>query len=331
MSRTKKPGLAYYPLDSNFFYNPKILSLSYKYPLAGTELLLRIFGDSYRNHGYYMIFDEDILDLYMNLTQLSSEKILEILNYLRSRNIFIIEPIYRTSLEIIESKKTKLKDLKIEELPFLITGENIQLQYQDTNKTMKRNDVPVDPNIWILSKSNTYSCIKVDSETKFKYLNLNKDYYSKFQNNPDNSGNNKNIRDNSSRNKSKENNKNKEKENKNVSPDNNYGIPISDFSKKEVFGEMNNVWLTQNELNILMEQYPELYNEIIEKLSFYKAANSKGYSSDYSAIKSWTAQSVEKGINSLIKGERISQERLKAIDEIQDEITLEFQKKLASY
>ncbi len=68
-------------------------------------------------------------------------------------------------------------------------------------------------------------------------------------------------------------------------------------SKKPVkhkYGEYNNVLLTDNELDKLKAEYPDL-DDRIERLSAYIASHGKSYKSHYATIRNWARKDAEKG------------------------------------
>lgn len=71
---------------------------------------------------------------------------------------------------------------------------------------------------------------------------------------------------------------------------------------KHKYGEYNNVFLTDDELDKLKDEYPD-WNDRIERLSSYVASTGKSYKSHYATIRNWarkdqehTAQPVKQAI-----------------------------------
>ena len=58
MSRPKKTGLDFFPLDIDFFEDEKLLLVSSKFGVAGDGILVRLLCKIYQN-GYYIKFDDD--------------------------------------------------------------------------------------------------------------------------------------------------------------------------------------------------------------------------------------------------------------------------------
>ena len=63
-------------------------------------------------------------------------------------------------------------------------------------------------------------------------------------------------------------------------------------SQKKPYGEFKNVLLTDDEYNLLIEQFgnPE---QLIKRLDEYKEQSGKQYNSDYMAIKKWVVEAVK--------------------------------------
>lgn len=63
---------------------------------------------------------------------------------------------------------------------------------------------------------------------------------------------------------------------------------------KHKHGEYNNVLLTDEELEKLIDEYPIDYNAKIEALSSYIASTGKSYKSHYATIRNWARKDAEK-------------------------------------
>ena len=63
-------------------------------------------------------------------------------------------------------------------------------------------------------------------------------------------------------------------------------------SQKKAYGEFKNVLLTDDEYNLLVEQFgnPE---QLIKRLDEYKEQSGKQYNSDYMAIRKWVVEAVK--------------------------------------
>lgn len=74
--------------------------------------------------------------------------------------------------------------------------------------------------------------------------------------------------------------------------DDNIVIREKPHSQKRAYGEFKNVLLTDDEYNLLIEQFgnPE---QLIKRLDEYKEQSGKRYNSDYIAIKNWVVEAVK--------------------------------------
>lgn len=65
-----------------------------------------------------------------------------------------------------------------------------------------------------------------------------------------------------------------------------------DINSKSSYGKFNNVLLTDDEYNLLIEQFgnPE---QLIKRLDEYKEQSGKQYNSDYMAIRKWVVEAVK--------------------------------------
>lgn len=63
---------------------------------------------------------------------------------------------------------------------------------------------------------------------------------------------------------------------------------------KHKHGEYKNVLLTDTELEKLKAEFPDDYQERIEKLSYYKQSHGKSYKDDLAAIRSWARNDEKK-------------------------------------
>ncbi|WP_448901233.1 replisome organizer [Eubacterium sp.] len=63
-------------------------------------------------------------------------------------------------------------------------------------------------------------------------------------------------------------------------------------SQKKSYGEFKNVLLTDDEYNLLVEQFGNP-NQLIKRLDEYKEQSGKQYNSDFMAIKNWVVEAVK--------------------------------------
>ena len=66
---------------------------------------------------------------------------------------------------------------------------------------------------------------------------------------------------------------------------------------KQIFGEFENVLLTQQELDNLKQRYPKDYLDKIEHLSAYLASSGKVYNNHYAVLLQWLAEDLAKAQN----------------------------------
>lgn len=247
MARPKKQGLDYFPLDVDFFQDRKIKRLRNDYGDTAISIYLFLLCEIYRDKGYYLVFDDDMLDDLVSTFGKSEDYILQVINFLCLRSLL---------------------DSKLFVSDKVITSAAIQKQYQrikSGNGSIK-NSVDVNSQLWILSDFETLDCIKVTQE------------HNKSANNPDKSANNPCL---SAENATKERKVNKRK----VNDSKVKGIK-SDKPTKHRYGEYNNVFFTDDEIKKLKYEFSDWENRI-ERLSEYVASTGKTYKSHYATIRMW--------------------------------------------
>lgn len=178
MPRPQKDGIDYFPLDVNFFSDPKIKILKARYGVDGVTVFVYLLCEIYRA-GYYIRIDEDRVFLISDDLGMSPEKVKQVLNFLLERSLF-----YNT---LFQSDK-------------VLTSAGIQRRFQlAVKERAKKNPIEV-KGFWLLEEAETEPFIKVNP-----ILN-------KSQKNEDNSGKNE---DNSREKSPKESKVKKSKGNKN--------------------------------------------------------------------------------------------------------------------
>lgn len=178
MPRPQKDGIDYFPLDVNFFSDPKIKILKARYGVDGVTVFVYLLCEIYRA-GYYIRIDEDRVFLISDDLGMSPEKVKQVLNFLLERSLF-----YNT---LFQSDK-------------VLTSAGIQRRFQlAVKERAKKNPIEV-KGFWLLEEAETETFIKVNP-----ILN-------KSQKNEDNSGKNE---DNSREKSPKESKVKKSKGNKN--------------------------------------------------------------------------------------------------------------------
>ena len=142
MARPKKQGLLYFSFDTDFFYSDRrIKALRARFGNDGIVLYIWILCEAYKDKGYYLIYDDDCIDNMMTDLGLTEGFIKQIMEYLASRSLL-------TQISTLASPVTT------------ITSPGIQKRYQEAMKGQKRT-VDIKGEIWLLSKEETASFIKV--------------------------------------------------------------------------------------------------------------------------------------------------------------------------
>lgn len=144
MARPKQDGLLYFSFDTDFFYADKrIKRLRSKYGNDGLIFYIYLLAEIYRN-GYYISWDEESAEDATEDLRLREGFTEQVLTYLASRSLLTVS--------------------KLANPVTVITSPGIQKRYQEAKKGCKRQ-IEVDAEIWLLSKEETASCIKVTQNT----------------------------------------------------------------------------------------------------------------------------------------------------------------------
>ena len=151
MSRQRKAGLGYFPLDTGFFEDKRIRRLTARFGADGPLFYVYVLCKAYAS-GYCVEhstdFEEDAaLDL-----GCSAEKIGLMLHYLLDKSLL---------------DSTLFNTVKV------LSSHGIQSQFQAIKKSLKR-DVEVDSNSWILEESETEGFIKVRHPENKSGINADK-------------------------------------------------------------------------------------------------------------------------------------------------------------
>ena len=142
MARPRKQGLLYFSFDTDFFYSDRrIKALRARFGNDGIVLYIWILCEAYKDKGYYLIHDDDCTDNMVTDLGLTEGFIKQVMEYLASRSLL-------TQISTLASPVTT------------ITSPGIQKRYQEAMKGQKRT-VDVKGEIWLLSKEETASFIKV--------------------------------------------------------------------------------------------------------------------------------------------------------------------------
>lgn len=144
MGRPKKKGLDYFPLDVDIFEDFGIKILMARYGSDGFTLYMYILTRAYREHGYYLIENEDLEYIVSSDLKMSREKVRQVLEYLFSRSLLV--------------RKTSTLAVPVT----AITSAGIQRRYQEAVKGRAlKNAVEVKEEFWLLEAEETAPFIKV--------------------------------------------------------------------------------------------------------------------------------------------------------------------------
>lgn len=140
MARPRQDGLLYFSLDTDFFYADKrIKRLHAKYGSDGLIFFIYLLTEIYRN-GYYASWNEEVAEDVADDLHFKEGFTEQVMKYLVSRSLL--------TMSTLANSVT------------IITSPGIQRRYQEAKKGSKRQ-IEVDQEIWLLSESETATCIKV--------------------------------------------------------------------------------------------------------------------------------------------------------------------------
>ena len=156
MARPKKEGLDYFSLDTNFFSaDPNVKILKSRYSSDGIVLYLYLLCEVYREHGYYLEYNEDLEFLIMEELKMSQGKVRQIMEYLFSRSL--LQKIECSTLVVPVT---------------IITSTGIQKRFQLMVKSRAvKTAVEVEKGFWLLSPEETEPFIKFKGEVDFSEKN----------------------------------------------------------------------------------------------------------------------------------------------------------------
>ena len=156
MARQKKEGLDYFSLDTNFFSaDPNVKILKSRYSSDGIVLYLYLLCEVYREHGYYLEYNEDLEFLIMEELKMSQGKVRQIMEYLFSRSL--LQKIECSTLVVPVT---------------IITSTGIQKRFQLMVKSRAvKTAVEVEKGFWLLSPEETEPFIKFKGEVDFSEKN----------------------------------------------------------------------------------------------------------------------------------------------------------------
>ena len=138
MARPKKSGLSYFPLDVDFFEDPKIKILRARYGRDGIVFYIYLLCEIYRQ-GYYIQVDDDFDYIISDDLKMDQNKAKQVLNFLLSRSLF--------DNTLFQSDK-------------VLTSAGIQRRFQLAVKERARKNPVEVGRFWLLKKEETEPFIK---------------------------------------------------------------------------------------------------------------------------------------------------------------------------
>lgn len=75
-------------------------------------------------------------------------------------------------------------------------------------------------------------------------------------------------------------------------------VPVSGQKAKKIYGRYKNIFLAEEELSQLRQEFPGDYTQRLERLSEYMASTGKKYASPLAAIRYWARKEKENGTHS---------------------------------
>ena len=138
LARPKKIGLSYFPLDVDFFEDPKIKILRARYGRDGIVFYIYLLCEIYRQ-GYYIQVDDDFEYIISDDLKMDQNKAKQVLNFLLSRSLF--------DNTLFQSDK-------------VLTSAGIQRRFQLAVKERARKNPVEVGRFWLLKKEETEPFIK---------------------------------------------------------------------------------------------------------------------------------------------------------------------------
>ena len=138
LARPKKNGLSYFPLDVDFFEDPKIKILRARYGRDGIVFYIYLLCEIYKQ-GYYIQVDDDFEYIISDDLKMDQNKAKQVLNFLLSRSLF--------DNTLFQSDK-------------VLTSAGIQRRFQLAVKERARKNPIEVGRFWLLKKEETEPFIK---------------------------------------------------------------------------------------------------------------------------------------------------------------------------
>lgn len=255
MATPLKDSLDYFPLNCNFFEDKSIKGLRVRFGNDGIVVYLYLLCVIYRDNGYYVEFDEDLILDVADSTHISEDYARNIIEHIISRSLF--DP------HVADAEKA-------------LTSKAIQRRFQKgKTRSGNRRKVEVHSEYWLLSEDETEPWIDVLSN---EHLDCQYDLSEKSVHNDEQIDDCQcNLSEQSEQKPLKESKvkKSKVKDNKK-----NYADAVT---------------LTEEEYGKLIKKHTKTFvDKCIEVLNNYKLSSGKTYKSDYYAILNWVIDRVTK-------------------------------------
>lgn len=147
MARPLKSGADYFPLDTDFFYDPKIKLIRAEFGAKGIYILLYLLCEIYRNDGYYLNWNRDSCYLVSEGAGCvcSPKFINEVVTGCTRRLIF--DAVVREKCSVLTSRSIQKRYVRIMERRTRIDMKKDYFLLDVNN----RDDIPetILPNLWL--------------------------------------------------------------------------------------------------------------------------------------------------------------------------------------
>ena len=151
LARPKKNGLSYFPLDVDFFEDPKIKILRARYGRDGIVFYIYLLCEIYKQ-GYYIQVDDDFEYIISEDLKMSPDKVKQVLTFLLSRSLF---------------------DNTLFQSDAVLTSAGIQRRFQLAVKERAKKNPIQAGRYWLLKEAETEPFIKCTQFEGFSQKNNN--------------------------------------------------------------------------------------------------------------------------------------------------------------
>ncbi|WP_127058840.1 Lin1244/Lin1753 domain-containing protein [Veillonella ratti] len=142
MSRPRKPGIRYFPLDTDFFENKKVRRLTRAFGAIAASVLVNLLCTIYKDKGYYMRWDDETLAFLADELGLKVGTVREIVVKAIQVGFFDANMANLFGTDEMKSKG---------DYNGILTSIAIQEQYFDICKQSKRSEVCYDARFLLIS------------------------------------------------------------------------------------------------------------------------------------------------------------------------------------